>query len=108
MAEPEVAVNEMSRILRKGGLVLVQLPNLQWFIEPHTKWPLLYFMPRSLKENVKRLTKYSELNMDVTFNNVVRMFIKARLKLLSSRKWWHNVDSASILHWPPAWFLGMY
>lgn len=49
LTKPALCVQEVARVLRDKGLCIIQLPNLQWFIEPHTKYPILYLMPPVLK-----------------------------------------------------------
>jgi SAM-dependent methyltransferase len=68
---PEKAVREMSRVLRRGGYLIVGVPNIAWFprrlallfgFRPRTSWAegwdgghLNYFTLRDLKELLKNL-----------------------------------------------------
>lgn len=40
-------VSETWRVLRRSGLFVIQLPNLMYLIEPHTKFPLLGLLQKS-------------------------------------------------------------
>jgi 2-polyprenyl-3-methyl-5-hydroxy-6-metoxy-1,4-benzoquinol methylase len=44
--DPQRSVEELYRVLKYGGTAVIQLPNLQYPFEPHTKWPLLCLMPK--------------------------------------------------------------
>jgi len=43
-------IEEAGRTLKGGGLLLIQVPNLWFPLEPHTKFPLLAYLPKSLKK----------------------------------------------------------
>ena len=47
LEDPEKHVRELYRILKPNGTVVLQLPNLQYIFEPHSKWPLLCLFPKS-------------------------------------------------------------
>jgi len=102
---PEVAVREMSRVLRNRGLVMLMLPNIEWFIDTATKWPLLYFAPSSIREIVTKSTGFSGyLNFEVTLKNVGKMFLKHNLQLTYKRAYWQGLKKIRF-PWPPAWHL---
>ena len=42
-------ISEAYRALKTGGLLIIQIPNLMYFIEPHTMIPLLGFLPNRLR-----------------------------------------------------------
>jgi len=97
LAEPDLAIKEVSRVLKDDGMVVVQLPNLQWFIEPHTKWPLLYFMPSTFREIIRSSLNYLYINFSVTIKNIIKAFGKHNLTLGYKMKLGFG--------WSPAWFL---
>ena len=49
LEDPEKHVRELYRILKPNGTVVLQLPNLQYIFEPHSKWPLLCLFPKSFQ-----------------------------------------------------------
>lgn len=49
--EWDLVIREIFRVLKPKGLYILQLPNLKHFIEPHTKAPLLFLMPDSIKKS---------------------------------------------------------
>ncbi len=40
--------NELFRILREGGIVIIQIPNMLFPIEPHSLLPLQQFLPKRI------------------------------------------------------------
>ena len=104
LPKPELCVYEISKILKRQGFCIVQIPNLQWFIEPHTKWFMLNFMPSTLIRFIKKSTGYPELNLTVTAKNVCLWFDKAGFNCILRKKVYHKLTSLC-RPWPPSWFL---
>jgi SAM-dependent methyltransferase len=46
-ARRSAAIAELHRVLAPGGLFLGQIPNMNFPIEPHSRLPLVQFLPRS-------------------------------------------------------------
>jgi len=42
-------VSEAQRVLSVIGVFVIQLPNLMYLVEPHTKFPLLGFLPKRIR-----------------------------------------------------------
>lgn len=42
---PDVHIEEIGRVLRSGGVAYVATPNRWWPLEPHTRIPLLHYLP---------------------------------------------------------------
>jgi len=103
--KPNSCVKEIERVLQITGLCVLQLPNLQWFLEPHTKWPLMHIMPSFVARMVKKYTSYDELNLDTTFKNVVAWFAMRKLTNIERVKVNHGSKIINLVPWPPAWFL---
>jgi len=106
VVRPEVVAREIGRVLRKKGTAVVQLPNLQWFIEPHTKWPLLGFMPHFIRESIRNAINYPYINFNVTPRNIIRAFKVAGLTLVAKENLRHGMRVGLI--YPPAYFLIFY
>jgi SAM-dependent methyltransferase len=83
-------IEEVSRILDKG-LIIIQLPNLYFIIEPHTKFPLLAYLPKSIRHRATQINNYDDLQFDCTLSNVTASIIKTKvLKLLGIYAYWHT------------------
>jgi len=89
LKNPEKCVKELYRVLKYGGTAIIQLPNLQYPFEPHTKWPLLCLMPKKLQLRILKMIEYPYINMEVTIKNALSMFQKAGFKLKESVKVYH-------------------
>ena len=101
---PLACIDETSRITRRNGLCITQLPNLQWLMEPHTKFPLLYFMPRKLSLIIKKSTRYNSLNLSTTLKKVLSWFNHSGFANIYRRAIYH-LQIFRLLPWPPGWFL---
>jgi hypothetical protein len=82
-------VQELYRVLKQGGAAIIQLPNLQYLFEPHTKWPLLGFMPKRIQSRILRMMDYLYINFDVTIKNALLMLQKSGFKLEKTVKVYH-------------------
>jgi len=105
LKHPPACINEISRITKKDGLCITQLPNLQWLMEPHTKFPLLYFMPRKLSSTIKKSTRYTSLNLNVTRKNVLSWFNHSDFTNICRTDIYHILQICRLLPWPLGWFL---
>jgi SAM-dependent methyltransferase len=75
-------VAETSRILKLGGLVVIQLPNLHALIEPHTKVPFISFMPVRLR-NLLTISIFRDvLQWDCSLQEVTQALKDSSLKIL--------------------------
>jgi len=89
LENPEKCVKELYRILRHGGTAIIQLPNLQYPFEPHTKWPLLCLLPKRLQSRILKMIDYPYVNMEVTIKNALLMLQKTGFKLKETLKIYH-------------------
>ncbi len=102
---PHVAAEELGRVLKTRGAVVLMLPNLEWFIDTATKWPMLCFAPSFVKNIVTKSTGFSEyLNFDVTLKNVILMFRDNKIQLAYKIAYWQGFKKLPSF-WPPAWYL---
>jgi len=102
---PLACINEIGRISKQLGVCIIQLPNLQWLVEPHTKFPFLYFLPRSFSSLIKKSTRYSALNLDVTLKKVLSWFSDSDFVNIRRIKTHHVLRISRLLPWPLGWFL---
>ncbi len=97
----QIALKETARILRRGGILVVQLPNLDYFIEPHTKFPM-FLIPRRYKNVIAfKLISY-HVNWDANPKKLIKMAAKNKLEFIRMIKHYHKLRTAP---WPPSWFL---
>ena len=89
LENPAKCVEELYRVLKYGGTAIIQLPNLQYPFEPHTKWPLLCLMPKRLQSRILKMIGYPYINMEVTIKNALSMLQKAGFKLKETVKVYH-------------------
>ncbi len=101
---PEKCVEELYRVLKNGGRVVIQIPNLQYVFEPHTKWPLLYLLPKAFQSQVFSRLGYSYVNMNVTFKFVLWIIQKTGFRIKKVVKVYHlHVMKPLVV--PPAYML---
>lgn len=89
LLKPDLYTKEVHRILRENGVLVVQLPNLQYPVEPHTKWPLLFILPKSLQSKVLNMLDYAYVNMNFTVKQALKLLGNEGLKLIKSEKLYH-------------------
>ncbi len=89
LPKPEAYVKEIYRILKNRAIVIVQLPNLQYLFEPHSKWPLLFLFPKSLQSKILRMLDYAYINMNVTIKHALKLLLNEGLRLDKSLKLYH-------------------
>ena len=77
LENPAKCVKELYRVLKYGGTAIIQLLNLQYPFEPHTKWPLLCLMPKRLQIRILKMIDYPYINMKVTIKNALLMLKNA-------------------------------
>jgi len=77
-----VVVSEVSRVLKAGGIVVIQLPNLYAMIEAHTHFPLLSFMPIYVKNLITSALFHEVLQWDCNVSEVTNTLKGFGLKVL--------------------------
>ena len=88
---------EAFRVLRAGGVLVIQLPNLKYPIEPHTKFPLLYLVPQPLKQTIAKLAGYPELKFDCTIENVLEKAQEIGFKIQGVLHHYHGKKHTTIV-----------
>jgi hypothetical protein len=102
LQRPEDHIRELHRVLRKGKRLILQLPNLQYFFEPHTKWPLLWFMPKTIQRIIFEKLKYAYVNMNVTVKYALNQLIIGGFNLELQRKLYH-LKTMKLVPFPPSY-----
>lgn len=98
-------VKEIKRVTVENGSCIVQLPNLQWPIEPHTKFPLLGFMPNPISSVVKKSESYNSLYLSTSLKKVLVWFSQAGFANVARQKIYPDFHFLRIFPWPLGWFL---
>jgi ubiquinone/menaquinone biosynthesis C-methylase UbiE len=96
-----LAIDEINRILQNDGLLIVQLPNPHWFIEPHTKFPLLFVLNDDLKSIIANQFGYGFINFRLTLKNLQKI-TKTYFLTFNRINLSHGIR---IPFWPPAWLI---
>jgi ubiquinone/menaquinone biosynthesis C-methylase UbiE len=89
LENPAKWVQELYRILRQGGVAIIQIPNLQYLFEPYTKLPLIGLIPKRVQSRILRMMDYAYINFDVTVKNALLMIQKSGFKLREIVKVYH-------------------
>ena len=77
-----IIISEVSRVLRSGGIVIIQLPNLNFIIEPHTHLPFIAFMPKRIKDVLTFNVVHDILQWDCNLREVVSALKNYNFKIL--------------------------
>jgi len=99
-----LVIREVARVLRKGGLLVIQIPNLRYLVEPHTKFPLLGFLPETLRRAVMASTGSSDLQFDCTLKNVIKELEKSGFIVLGIFPHYHS-RALGVLLVAPSYFI---
>ena len=87
--KPKDAAKEMARVSK--GLCVVQIPNMRFFIEPHTKTPFLFLFPSLVRTKIVQITGIPYfLNFNVTPANLIRWFKQAKFDLTDNLDIYHT------------------
>lgn len=77
--------------------------NTEFFVEPHTYFPLLGFMPGLLRRAIVSPT-HPELQFSCTLKNVVRELDKAGFRVVGVVPYYHS-DRLKLLRIAPSYFI---
>jgi len=102
LERPEKCVEGLFRVLKRGGVVVVQLPNFQYVFEPHSKWPLLCLMPRRFQRKIFELLNYPYVNMEVSVKRILSTFQFSGFGIRELVKVYH-LGLMKLLPVPPAY-----
>lgn len=70
------AVDEWIRVLKSGGVLLIQIPNRYFVIELHSGLPNLNYMPRAVRERLLNLIGYGSMkDVDIPSLRLLRRLI---------------------------------
>lgn len=102
LEDPLKHVKCLKKIIRYGGWLVLQLPNLQYFFEPHTMIPLLFLLPRKLQKLLFRKLEYAYVNMDLTIKHALNLLLREGFALRKTKKIYH-FKIMSLVPWAPSY-----
>ncbi len=98
-------LGEIERTLKPKGNLIIQLPNMQFYIEPHTRFPLLFLMPQFVKNRVAAQNyaayKYYT-DFDLSRKKMVCQLETAAFSVKKIEPLHHGIRTP---FWPPGWFI---
>ena len=76
-------IDESFRTLKTDGIFYIATPNKLWLIEPHTKLPLLSYLPKKWADRYVRLSKnMPQFNVYLLTYNELRRTVSSRFRLV--------------------------
>lgn len=102
LKDPISHVEELRRIIKCGGWLVLQLPNLQYFFEPHSKVPLLFLLPKNFSKVVFQKLKYAYVNMDLTIKYALKLLLERGFILRKVEKIYH-IKGMRLIPWAPSY-----
>lgn len=83
------AVSEQCRVAR--GMVIFQVPNINYYVEIHSLILLPMIIPKSVKARIVQGQGQSFINFEATFPNLIRLFLMKEWLTIDVFKVWHSV-----------------
>ncbi len=75
LEDQKLHLEEISRVLKKGGVCYMATPNWNFPIEPHYKIPLIHYFPEKVFNSILKLFKqYSESLYLLSYNQMINLF----------------------------------
>jgi SAM-dependent methyltransferase len=104
LANQPAFFDEAARVLKPGGSLVIQLPELRFPIELHTKWPLLPFWKKSLQTRILAGTGYKDLNLETSLPRAKAIAEQAGFQVDRVLPIWH-LRLARAFHIPMGYFI---
>lgn len=102
LRNPEFALTEFKRVLTKKGGLIVQIPNPEYFIEPHTKFPLIFLLPESIRDKINvRTFGYYYTNFRLSKKKLIQLLMPIFV-LREAKPVYHRLRTPP---WPPSWVM---
>ena len=79
-----LAVTEACRVVKNGGMIILQVPNRQFPVDLHTGLPLLHYLPSSFRRSVLRKLGYEKVS------DVIDIEVPSYFKVIKTLK---NLDN---------------
>ncbi len=102
LENPELALQEFQRVLKGKGNLIIQLPNIEYFLEPHTKFPLIFILPSRIKSKIRLQTfGYYYINFSLSRKQLLRLLSPLFL-VKEIQPYYHRFKTPP---WPPSWII---
>lgn len=99
---PAGHVEDLKNVVKRGGWLILQLPNLQYFFEPHSMVPFLFLLPQKIQRLVFRKLEYIYVNMNLTIKGALKLLLSAGFALRKTVKIYH-IEVMRLIPWAPAY-----
>ena len=99
-------LREVARVLKRGGRAILQIPELRYPIEPHTKWPFLYLWSSAFQSKVLAATGYDDLDLSTSAARVIQLGSESGLQVEQTIPIWH-FRLAKLIRRPMGFFIAL-
>jgi ubiquinone/menaquinone biosynthesis C-methylase UbiE len=104
LRDPEIALTEFKRVLVTEGGLIVQIPNPEYFIEIHTKFPFIFLLPESIRDKINvRTFGYYYTNFRLSKKKLIQL-LTPLFVLREAKPVYHRLKTPP---WPPSWIMFM-
>lgn len=102
LENPSKHVEDLRNIIKRGGWLILQLPNLQYFFEPHSTMPLLFLLPQGIQKLIFKKLEYAYVNMNLTIKSTLNILLSVGFTLRKTMKIYH-IGIMRLVPWAPAY-----
>ena len=102
LEDPVGHVEDLRNIVKRGRWLILQLPNLQYFFEPHSKAPFLFLLPQKIQRLIFRKLEYAYVNMNLTIKGTLKLLLSMGFTLRKTVKIYH-IEAMRLIPWAPAY-----
>lgn len=79
--DPKLHVQEIKRVLKKGGVCYMAVPNWNFPLEPHYKIPLIHYLPQSAFNRILKLTQLYKEDINLpSYREMMQLFVGFTIK----------------------------
>ena len=104
LRNPELALEEFHRVLTRKGFLIVQIPNPEYFVEPHTMFPLLFVLPERIRDKIRLQTfGYYYTNFKLSKKKLLEL-LTPLFVVREIIPVYHKLKTPP---WPPSWIMLM-
>jgi len=103
LEDPAGHVEDLRNIVKRGGWLILQLPNLRYFFEIHSKVPFLFLLPQKIQRLVFRKSEYPYVvNMNLTIKGALKLLLSAGFTLRKTVKI-YLIEIMRLIPWAPSY-----
>jgi len=89
LKEPEKHIKEIRKALKRKGIFIIQIPNLQYIFEPHSKYPFLFIFPRKIQLLIFKSLNCPFVNMKVNLKKILLLLQEEKFRIREIKKVYH-------------------